>query len=284
MRNILMAVLVAIVGLAAAPETHVDHAGLSKLTWQLAARGSTFREMTTFEMIDTLHEMNFHHIELSPGQVLSADHADVKIDVGMPAEGLDALIAKLKSVKMDIVSFGAADFGGTEAEARKVFEFGKKLKVKTIISDPPPESLILLDKLANEYNINVALTSATTARRYVTCEIMLDAMKDRSKRIAVCADLMAWKLAGQDPIECVKKLSGHVVLVHLSDVDAEKHSVPVGAGTVDAAGAMTELKAQGFKGICCVDDDSDGQPARLAEFAKSVSAFSDMVTKLAAAP
>jgi sugar phosphate isomerase/epimerase len=182
------------------------------------------------------------------------------------------------------VSFGAADFGGTEAEARKVFEFGKKLKVKTIISDPPPESLILLDKLANEYNINVALTSATTARRYVTCEIMLDAMKDRSKRIAVCADLMAWKLAGQDPIECVKKLSGHVVLVHLSDVDAEKHSVPVGAGTVDAAGAMTELKAQGFKGICCVDDDSDGQPARLAEFAKSVSAFSDMVTKLAAAP
>ena len=37
--------------------SHVDHAGLVKLHWQQAAKASTFREMTTFEMIDLLHEM-----------------------------------------------------------------------------------------------------------------------------------------------------------------------------------------------------------------------------------
>src|SRR3954453_19402320 len=155
--------------IAAAPATHVDHPGLKKLGWQQAARASTFREMTTFEMIDLLHEMDFHHIELAPGQALSPEKKEVKISPEMPAEDLDALMAKLKAVKMDIVSFGVADFGNTPDSAKKVFEFGKKLKLKTIVTDTSPETLEILDKLATEYQINVALTSDSPARRYVTC-------------------------------------------------------------------------------------------------------------------
>src|SRR5437764_11015077 len=99
--------------LAAAPQTHVDHPGLVKLHWQQAAKASTFREMTTFEMIDLLHEMDFHHIELVPGQALSPEKKEVKISPEMGSDDVDALLAKLKSVKMDIVSFGVADFGNT---------------------------------------------------------------------------------------------------------------------------------------------------------------------------
>src|SRR3954469_1375847 len=90
--------------LAAAPQTHVDHPGLVKLHWQQAAKASTFKEMTTFEMIDLLHEMDFHHIELVPGQSLSPDKRDVKTGPDMSAADVDALMAKLKSVRMDIVS------------------------------------------------------------------------------------------------------------------------------------------------------------------------------------
>ena len=95
--------------LAAAPQTHVDHPGLVKLHWQQAAKASTFREMTTFEMIDLLHEMDFHHIELVPGQSLSPERKDVKISPEMSPADVEALLAKLKAVKMDIVSFGVAE-------------------------------------------------------------------------------------------------------------------------------------------------------------------------------
>src|SRR3954466_13029667 len=95
--------LACVVSQAAPPKTHVDHPGLVKLHWQQAAKASTFREMTTFEMIDLLHAMDFHHIELVPGQALSPDKLDVKISADMGAADVDALMAKLKSVKMDIV-------------------------------------------------------------------------------------------------------------------------------------------------------------------------------------
>jgi sugar phosphate isomerase/epimerase len=266
--------------LAAPPKVKVDHPGLRKLQWQQAAQADSFREMTTFEMIDLLHEMDFHHIELSPGQSLSPEKKTVKTGPDMSAEDLDALLAKLKTVKMDIVSYGPADLSGGEADARRTFEFAKKLKVKTIITDAPAGSLELLDKLATENSINIALTSATPAKRYRDADALLKALEGRSARVGVCADLVAWKQAGQDPVKTVQKLAGHVLLVHLSDI-ADGKSVPVGTGTVDAAGVLAALKGQQFKGICCVLDDTDNPQDRLENFAKSVNAFNEQVTKLA---
>ena len=265
---------------AAPPKVHVDHPGLVKLHWQQAARAESFREMTTFEMIDLLHEMDFHHIELSPGQSLSPDKKTSKIAPEMSGEDLDALLAKLKAVKMDIVSYGGADLSGGEADARRTFEFAKRLKVKTIITDAPAGSLELLDKLATDNSINIALTSATPAKRYADAGAFSKALEGRSARVGVCADLVAWKQAGQDPVKMVQTLAGHVLLVHLSDI-ADGKPVPLGTGTVDAAGVLAELKGQQFKGICCVLDDTDNPEDRLENFAKSVNAFNQQVTKLA---
>ena len=50
LRNTFLTTLLMLPLLAAAPQTHVDHPGLVKLHWQQAAKASTFREMTTFEI------------------------------------------------------------------------------------------------------------------------------------------------------------------------------------------------------------------------------------------
>jgi sugar phosphate isomerase/epimerase len=190
----------------------------------------------------------------------------------MPADAVDALMVKLKAVKMDIVSYGVADFGNTPESAKKVFEFGKKLKLKTIVTDASPETLEMLDKLATEYQINVALTSDSPARRYVTCDSALEAIKGRGNRIGVCADIEAWKKSGQDPVECVKKLASHVLLVNLSDVTDK---------SLNIAECLKILRDAGFKGICCVQDDTENPHRRLEAFANSVNAFNACVTTLA---
>src|SRR5437870_2838863 len=138
------------------PAIHVNHAALKKLNWQLAAGTATFRQLTTFAMIDLLHSLDFHHLELAPGQVLSADRKDVRIGHEMQSADVDALLAKLKSVKMDVVSYGPVPLGTDEAEDRRAFEFAKKLKLKTITvnSWPTPEAP---DKLPDEFGINAAL-------------------------------------------------------------------------------------------------------------------------------
>src|SRR5690242_17565526 len=87
------------------PKTHVDHPGLQKLKWQQAVNASSFKKMTLFEMIDLMHELDVHHLELVSGQAISPEHGDVLVGREMPSDQIDALLAKLKGLHMDIVSY-----------------------------------------------------------------------------------------------------------------------------------------------------------------------------------
>jgi sugar phosphate isomerase/epimerase len=258
------------------PKIHVAHAGLQKLKWQLACRGVTFHGMSTFEMIDLLHSLNFHHIELSPGQSLSSDRADVRIGQEMTADQVTMLNAKLKSVGMDIVSYGVIDSPGNEAGARQLFEFGKKLKVKNIvISDPSDDSLEMLDKLAGEFSINVAIVTASTP------DAVLKKLQDRSARLGVCADVAQWRKAGVDPVVAATTLKARIVEFHLQDFDAHGQETSLGDGTIDPTAFLQQLKDENFKGICCISYETGSGAELLGHFVTSVNWLSDRINELA---
>jgi sugar phosphate isomerase/epimerase len=265
----------------AQPELRVPHAGLSKLAWQFVMPSTALGDPTVTETIEHLHALNVHHIELVPGQVVSPDERGVKVGVDLSDQDVATLLAKLKTVKMDFVSYGpVTDLGTSEADLRKVFELGRKLKVKNIVCSPTADTLPLLDKLAGEYKINVAImNSPGGSATYKDCDALLAALDGRSARIAVCGDLGQWKNAGESPVECVKKLGPHLVEVRLTDVNAQGEAVPVGSGAIDADAILSQLKAQHFKGAITVGPAGPGD--RLVSFARSVNAMSDIVTRLA---
>jgi sugar phosphate isomerase/epimerase len=221
-------------------------------------------------MIDLLHSMSIHHLDLTAGQALSADYAGVSVGADMPPAAIDALLAKLKSVHLDVVSLSGFDLGKTETVARKVFDFGKKLRIKTIVADPAEDSLEMLDKLATEYQINIATGNFQKPELFA----------GRSKRVGVCVELADWKKYGFSPLDCVQKLKGHILMVHLSDIDARGHETILNSGIVGADQVMAELKDQGFKGICSVEYDAGTRDERMKNFIASVNAFSDIVSKL----
>jgi sugar phosphate isomerase/epimerase len=240
------------------PAIYVNHAGLSKLGWQLACVGSTFRDRSVFDMIDLLHSMNFHHIELSTGQI---DPADVVAS--------DALVAKLKSVHMDIVSVGIVDPGKTESEARTIFELGRRLKIKTIVADPADESLEMLDKLANEYRINVAIVNLAKPGNHWDPDALRGLLAGRSVRVGVCADVAAWRASGISPAQAAKKFAGHVLEVRLGNFDDS-----------DPADVLGELKADKFRGICAVGCLDKPAGDLIDRFTDSINAFSKIVGDL----
>ena len=258
------------------PVIHIDHTGLKKLSWQLLCQASTFHELTVTEMLDVLHTNGFHHIELSPGQSLSPDHEGVKISPDMTASELGILNARLEDVHLDIVSYGVAEFGHNEADARKVFEFAKGLKVKNIISTPSPDSLEMLDKLANEYQINIAILNQPGSPPYADGDALLQAVHERSTRIGICADVIAWRSAGQDPVDCVRKLKGRIFEVHLKDSSSPQETTAV-------ADVLKELAQQKFKGAFCVQTATGSGQELLKNLAAVVNGFSDIVTRLAVA-
>jgi sugar phosphate isomerase/epimerase len=254
----------------------IDHAGLKKLSWQLLCQASMFRDLTVMEMLEILHTNGFHHIELSPGQSLSSVHdKDIKVGPDMGPADLEMLSAKLKDVHLDIVSYGVAEFGHSEADARKVFEFAKGLNVKNIIAAPPANSLEMLDKLATEYAINVAILNQPGSPSFADGDALLQAIKERSMRIGVCADIIEWRRTGQDPVDCVRKLKGRIFEVHLKDSNSPQEAAAI-------SDVLKELAQQKFKGAFCVQTTTGSGPELLKHLAAVVNSFSDIVSKLAA--
>jgi sugar phosphate isomerase/epimerase len=268
---------------ATRPVAHVNHAGLLKLSWQLACQASTFHDRTTLEMIDLLHSLNFHHIELAPGQVLSPDRPNVTIGPDMTPADLGVLPAKLHGVHMDIVSYGVVRPSGDEADTRKLFDLAKTLKAKDIVVDPADDSLDLLDKLANEYRINVAIVNFPKPGNHWDPDAELRLLTGRSSRIGICADIVSWRKSGLSPVDSVRKLAGHVLEIHLADIDDHDHETPLGSGVADVSGVLGELKQQGFKGICAIEYGTGSGDALVDQFTLSVNAFSDIVGELSRA-
>jgi sugar phosphate isomerase/epimerase len=233
------------------PAIYVDHADLLKLHWQLAAIGSSFADRSTFQMIDLLHSLTVHHIELSPAQIPSPD-------------AVDALAARLKSVHMDVVSIGPVDLTASENDDRKIFSAGKQLKIKTIVANTTDDSLDLLDRLANEYSINVAILNVSKP-----AAALLGDISGHSSRLGICADVAGWQQAGYLPFHRAQVLHGHILEVRFADLPDQPGS-----------DLLAQLKADGFQGICAVGCKTSQGVDPTPDFIRNVNAFSNLVGDL----
>ena len=265
---------------ASTPMPKINNEALDKLGWKLASQAYTFRSLTLFDTIDTLNRLGIRYIEMYPGQKFSKENP-AKADHNMSDEMIDQLKQKLEGANVTAINYGVVDLPNDEAKSRKVFDFAKKLNLKTIVSEPPQDALPLVDKLAGEYQINVAIHNHPAPSRYWDCATVLLALKDRSERIGACADIGHWVRSGLSSPGCLKNLEGHVLSLHVKDIDENKHDVVWGTGKVDVAGCLKELKRQGAKPILSVEYETGSGEELVANVAKSLEYFSDQVTKLA---
>lgn len=202
-------------------------------------------------MIDLLHSLTVHHIELSPAQIPSPD-------------AVDALVAKLKSVHMGVVSIGPVDLTASEADDRKLFSAGRQLKIKTIVANATDDSLDLLDRLANEYSINVAILNVSRP-----AAALIGDVSEHSSRIGICADVAGWQQSGYLLSYRAQLLRGHILEVRFGDLPDK-----------DGADLLAELKSDGFQGICAVGCKAGEGTDPTADFIRNENAFSNIVGDL----
>jgi hypothetical protein len=253
------------------PPIHVNHPALKSLSWQLAAQAGTFRDRSTFDMIELLHSLDCHHIELAPGQALSPERAGVVVGSDMAPADIDSLLAKLKSVKMDIVSYGPVVLKD-DADAKRAFGLAKQLKAKNlVIAESAGVPMETLDRLADGAKVKAALLLHHAGESSSDVENILGALSKCSARVGVCAEVDGAQKAPA-AAEAIKQLGSRLLEVHLKNI------------TPDAAAVLQQLKDQGFKGICAVNQEPGGGVEALNAFIASVNAFSDILAKVAGAP
>ncbi len=255
-----------------------------KLGWRLGCQAYSFNRFTFFEAVDKTQSLGLHYIEAYPGQSLSKEKPDVKVDHNMPPETREEIKAKLKAADVKLVNYGVVGLPNDEAECRKVFDFAKAMGIETIVSEPPEDAFDLVDTLCREYGINVAIHNHPKPSRYWNPDKVLEVCEGRSKRIGACADTGHWMRSGVNPIEALKRLEGRIVSFHFKDLNEagrRAHDVPWGTGAGDVKGMLAEVKRQGVKAVFSIEYEHNWENS-LPEIAQSVAYFDKVAAELAA--
>ena len=256
----------------------------AKLGWKLSSQAWTFRNYTLFQTLDKLKKLGIRYIEIFPGQRICKQSGERNLPGRLSKDMIKKIKAKMKECGVTPVAFGVIGFPtDNEKECRKIFEHAKLFGIKTILSEPALKDshLDLLEKLAEEYQINVAIHNHPKNSRYWHPDTVLKALKGRSNRLGAAADTGHWVRSGLDPVECLKKYQGRLLHLHFKDLKAKSprtHDVPWGTGVSNAAAQLAELRRQNFKG--CISMEYEKWDRKFSELEQNVKFFREQAKKL----
>ncbi len=230
----------------------------------LGSQAYTFNRFTVFEAIEKTEQAGGRTIEFYPGQALSPEERSVKWDHNASEEVIDRVKAKLAKHKIKAVNYGVVGIPADEAKARQIFEFAKKLDLYGITTESD-KSIDTIEKLVKEFDIRVGFHEHAKQPNNPDYKIwdpnfVLNLVKDRDPRIGACADTGHWASSGLKPLDCIKRLKGRVISLHLKErTEIGKHlpDQPYGTGVSDIPGILQELRNQNFQGHISIEYENN---------------------------
>jgi len=248
----------------AAETVTVSTPAAEKIGWHLAAQLYTFRRFSLYEALEMIAGLGIKRVEPCFFLRLAKEHPEAKTGPSLSPELRKEMKAKMAERGIEMANFYGS-LGADQAANRTTFEFAREMGAGTIVAEPPAEAFDGIEKLCDEFEINLAVHNhpKSPKSKYWQPENVLAVCKGRGKRIGACCDTGHWVRSGIDPIECLKKMEGRIISMHLKDVvewgNPKARDVPLGTGKANYAAVLTELHDQGFKGIMSIEYEHDSE-------------------------
>jgi sugar phosphate isomerase/epimerase len=222
----------------------------------------TFRRFTFFDTLLKVKDLGIKYLQAYPGQALGAELPNMRFDHNMTEELQAKIKDKLKGAGLSIVAYGVCDIGKTEESMRKVFDFARKMGIRTIVTEPADDDFTLLEKLVKEYNIQIAIHNHPAPSKYNLPETVYNHVNGKDARIGSCADSGHWMRGMNDPREAFKLLEGRILDVHLKDRNdygppPGADDVPWGQGKGSICDLLAELTLQDFNGFLTIEYENE---------------------------
>jgi sugar phosphate isomerase/epimerase len=149
----------------------------------------------------------------------------------------------------------------TLEEWKHLFDQAKKIGLKFMVGEPDPQFLDDINRMAGQYQMKFAIHEhAKGLSKYWHPDSAMAAIKDR-ENLKICADIGHWVRSGLDPLECLKKVEGNVISVHVKDLDSfgnlNATDVNISTGIIDYPKVFEELKRQQFDGYVFIECEHD---------------------------
>ena len=250
--------------------------------WKFGVALWTFHTFNFTDALAKVDSSGLQYIEPNTFQKAGPDFKDSMISQ-LSSAGIDKLKERISQQGLKVESIYIVG-DSTVQSWKKQFDIAKQLGVKYVTTEPPLHMWDSIDSLAGAYGVKVAIHEHWKGvSHYWNPDTVLLAIKGHPN-FGACADLGHWPKSGIDPVEAVKKLSGHIIGVHLKDIAAfnnpDLKDVPVGTGIVNFPAVFEALKKQNFKGHIYIERDAEDQSSNLPSVIQTVKYYKEQVNKL----
>ena len=250
--------------------------------WKFGIALWTFHTVDFRQSLDKVDSAGLKYIEPNTFVKVGGELKDSAIGQLSPA-GIDKLKSMIAQKGLMCESLYIVGDSTIKSWTRQ-FDIAKQLGVKYVTTEPPLNMWDTIDSLAGAYGIKVAIHEHWRGfSHYWNPDTTLMALKGHSN-FGVCADLGHWPKSGIDPLDAVKKLSGHIIGIHLKDIaaynDPKLVDVPVGTGVVKFPEIFAELKRQNFTGYIYIERDATDPQGNLLSVKEEIKYYNDQISKL----
>jgi sugar phosphate isomerase/epimerase len=218
----------------------------------------TFRMFPFTEALNKVDSAGIKNIEAFWGQDLGPGMKG-KFGADMSAADREKLKQLLNVKGIHIVAMGVI-VPKNKAEWIKAFDLAKEFGLNYITAEPIKTQWDLVDSLAGAYGIPVAIHDHPKPNVYWSPDSVLAAVQGHP-HIGSCADIGHWARNGLNPVDCLKKLEGHIIGVHLKDIvkfnETDAGDTVVSKGVIDIPAVLAELKRQNFSGMLSIEHESN---------------------------
>lgn len=250
--------------------------------WKFGVALWTFHDVNFPQSLNRVDSAGLTYIEPNTFHDAGPEFKDSTIGQ-LSMAGIDKLKDMIAQKNMKVESVYIVG-DSTITSWKKQFDIAKELGVEYVTTEPPLNMWNSIDSIAGAYGIKVAIHEHWNGfSHYWDTDTTLMALKDHPN-FYVCADLGHWPKSGVNPLDAVKKLSGHIIGVHLKDIAAYNNpalkDVVVGTGVVDFPAIFAELKKQNFNGHIYIERDSIEAGGNVASVIKEKNYYNDQVSKI----
>jgi len=246
--------------------------GLTPPTSEIAAGN-----FTLFEAIDKTAELGLLYAGGSSRQTVSHENPK-NLDGQLNSDELRQVRLKLDAAGVRLPAYSIGPVPSDEAGCRKVFEFARQMGIETIIAEPPSDVLDAIERLCDEYDINLAISGpgGNTSPNSGHPQEVLKLCNGRSKRIGACANLASWIRCDIDPVEAIRMLRDRLLILQVHDLN---ELTGISAGKI--APLLEEIHRLGVKPtMFSVEYPPDGSIS-MPRIAQSIDLFNKVSIQLA---
>ena len=181
------------------------------------------------------------------------------------------------------LSAGNIALPDNEDAIRDAFVYCKEIGVPTMVCTPEIASLPLLDRLSQEYAINIAIHNhGPEDKKFGDPDIVMGHVGKMNPRMGLCVDIGHAARNGKNPADQIRKYRDRVYDVHFKDVKAGAKGLAVGSAIASigltAAKVTPIITGRRMPNHCVAPSDwisvTMPQTNRSAEIRKATSAGS----------